>query len=353
MKSTRELLGFDDKWLIIIGIPFVSLIISSVLYADALENNSPYFIRKCYPHSLLYTTGFWLIFRAIILLVRRQQFIARSIPGRILAEVILVVLAFFLLKPLFFRLVNFISPIDQEMYHPNEIIEIFSSLLFSFFIMAIYEIVYVYRQLEKSNLEKEQLGRAQLENQLEGLKSQIQPHFLFNSLNTLAGLIPMNQARAIKYVQKLSQVFRYVLEINDEPLISLEKELHFLQSYIHLIKERFGENIIIDLDIDESHHDQMIVPLSLQLLFENAIKHNVLTRTQPLRIKIYINEKGKLTVENNLQPKPQQGTHTQIGLKNIQRRYAFFVEENIDIIKSLDSFIVSIPLISNRGITAS
>ncbi|NND07989.1 MAG: histidine kinase [Saprospiraceae bacterium] len=192
-----------------------------------------------------------------------------------------------------------------------------------------------------------------MQSQLEGLKNQIKPHFLFNSLNALAGLIPKDGKRAIRYVNKLSAVFRYLLEIDDTPLISLEEELAFLHAYAYLQKERFGDNLVVDIDIDPSYYHKMIVPLSLQILFENVIKHNILSDEKPLRVNIFINDQGKITVENNLQLKDLPPSSTKIGLENIKKRYAFIVENAVDVQDTSSSFSVSLPLVQNPEVILS
>ncbi len=265
---------------------------------------------------------------------------------RLLLEIIFVLLAFVIIDGFLDWLVDFVHQDPTEHLSSNPTVELFSSLIISFFICSLYEIFFIQKQLEYTVLEWEQLSKANMQSQLEGLKNQIQPHFLFNSLNALAGLIPKDSKRAVRYVNKLSQVFRYFLDIGDTPLISLEEELTFLQSYIYLLKERFGKNLIVVMKVDSAYYHKMIVPLSLQILFENAVKHNILSSRYPLHVSIYINEDEKITVKNNLQLKDMPPSSTKIGLDNIQRRYGFFVEDSVDIVSNEESFSVALPLIS-------
>ncbi len=351
--SRKEIIGFNDKWLLLLGIPFVALVLSSVLFSDVLHQGHVYFLSLCYPISLAYTIFYWLLFREIMIHLRRRKSMQNNTRRRVAIELILVVGLFLVLKfPLDYLLTEVLS-VEQNEFRPNPWLELFTGLIMCLFITSIYEIIYIQKKLEKSILEKEQLTRARIQSQLEGLKTQIQPHFLFNSLNTLAGLIPEDSARAVEYVQKLSSVFRYILDIRNEALIPLEDEVHFLKSYIVLQKERFGENLKVNLQIDPQFMSMMVVPLSLQILFENAIKHNILTREKPLTVRIYINRLGKLTVENNLQPKEVIGSTTRIGLENIKKRYRFVVEETVDIVPTLESFVVSLPLVHPSSIQLS
>lgn len=345
----REELGFNDRWLMIIGIPFVALVINSIIFSSTDIDNSTRFLT-CYPISIIFTSVFWIIFRQCIMALRKRKRFQENTFLRLGAEVILIIVIYFLIEPILEFLVKEVLQLQNSWSEPTAAIKIFTGLIFSLFVTAIYEIIYIQSKLERSNLEREQLSRAHIQSQLDGLKSQIQPHFLFNSLNTLAGLIPQDENRAVRYVQKLSRVFRYVLEIRDEALITLEEEVEFLNAYIYLLKERFGNNLQVELDIPTSYHGRMVVPLSLQILFENAIKHNKITREEPLKVRVYISAEGKLTVENNLQLREESPNGTKMGLENIRKRYRFVVDDPVDIVSSIESFMVSLPLIKSPSI---
>ncbi len=346
MFRFKKELGFDDRLLLLLGIPFIALILSSVLFAGTLVEETPAFFSICYPISVFYTAAFWLIFRGIIILVRRVNRFKQHTVHRIVVEVLLVVTAYVVLKPVLEYLVDLL-PLADGFAKPHRTIEIFSSLVLSFFIMLIYEIIYVQKQLERSNLEKAQLSRAHMQAQLEGLRTQIQPHFLFNSLNTLSALIGQDDLKAENYVQKLAKVFRYVLEIRDESLISLEEELRFLDAYLYLLKERFGSNLEVEIDVADKYKQDLIAPLSLQILFENAIKHNTISEDHPLQIKLTVDSSRKLTVLNNLQLRGEDIKSTKMGLENIKKRYQFILDDPIEIIKTLETFAVSVPLITS------
>ena len=343
MKKQQEL-GFNDRWLMVAGIPFVALVINSVVFSSMDMDTSTIFLT-CYPISIVFTGVFWIIFRYAIIQVRRNKKFEDKALLRLSIEMLLIILIYFLIEPLLEYLVHDRLQLATEWNEPSQAIKIFTGLIFSLFITAIYEIFYIQSKLDRSNLEREQLSRAHIQSQLDGLKSQIQPHFLFNSLNTLAALIPEDEDRAVRYVQKLSNVFRYVLEIRDEALITLDDEIEFLKSYIYLLKERFGNNLQVEIEIPEKFTSKMVVPLSLQILFENAIKHNIITRDAPLKVRVYINTQNKLTVENNIQLRASDARSTKMGLENIKKRYRFIVDDPVEIINSLESFIVSLPLI--------
>jgi hypothetical protein len=196
----------------------------------------------------------------------------------------------------------------------------------------------------KSTLEKEALKRITISAEFESLKNQVNPHFLFNALNTLAGLIDEEPAIASRFVQKLSSVYRYLLSQKDKETVSLGEELDFLKSYVFLYQIRFGENFKVDIDIPSHWLHKEIVTLTLQMLLENAIKHNVISKEKPLLVSIGIINQ-KLCVSNNLQPKTILTESNGIGLQNIKNRYAIVSEETVEISNENGTFSVCVPLI--------
>ena len=192
--------------------------------------------------------------------------------------------------------------------------------------------------------EKEELKREGLSAEFETLKSQINPHFLFNSLNTLTSLIEENPKTATDFVQKLASVYRYVLAQKDKELVTLKDELQFVQSYIYLNQIRFGKNLQTIVNIESEYLEKKIVTLSLQMLIENAIKHNVISEQKPLTIEIGI-ENEKVFLSNNLQRKQVMNDSNGIGLNNIVHRYSLLSKTEVDIMDNNVIFKVSLPLL--------
>jgi LytS/YehU family sensor histidine kinase len=204
---------------------------------------------------------------------------------------------------------------------------------------------------------EESLEREKLALQYEALKNQVNPHFLFNSLNTLTGLIGKDAERAQLFVKQLSDIYRYILEQKDRELVPLETELNFVDNYISLMKIRFGKNLKVEKNIP-SGKSYRIIPLSLQMLVENAIKHNIISREKPLNIIMELN-KECLQVKNNLQRKSSI-LHEEVeawekhGLANLKSRYAYLSKGQLMVNGSVDEpfadeleghFVVLIPLI--------
>ena len=201
-----------------------------------------------------------------------------------------------------------------------------------------------FKNWKEAAVQQEKLKREQLALQYETLKSQVNPHFLFNNLNSLTSLISTNPEKAIDFVKQLSEVYRYVLDQKDQELVALETELKFLESYIFLQKIRFETNLNVQIDVNAGKFK--VIPLSVQMLVENAIKHNEISDKNPLQIRIFSTDDNYLIVENRLQKKAgTEGSGS--GIQNIKDRYEFFTDKKVTISENTEKFKVSIPLLTD------
>jgi hypothetical protein len=200
-----------------------------------------------------------------------------------------------------------------------------------------------------SEAELERFRKESVEFQLAMLKAQINPHFLFNSLNTLSSLIHRDTDKAGRFVQQLATVYRHVLENREREVVHLREELRFLDNYMDLLKTRFGEAIVFEWNIEPEFLNRGIAPLTLQMLVENAIKHNTRSQKKPLHIRLYTDAQGKLCVTNSMQARQHAGYSSGIGLNNIRSRYQFLTEEKIEVLQNEQQFCVKIPLLDNWG----
>jgi sensor histidine kinase YesM len=215
-------------------------------------------------------------------------------------------------------------------------------------IALVISVVFISRSFlyewRESALEAEQLKSERLAQQYQSLKDQLNPHFLFNSLNVLSSLVYEQPDTAEKLIHQLSRIYRYVLEVQQEQLVHLQREMEFAQNYLSLQKIRFEQGLQFTIQENISIN-RYLPPLSLQLLLENAVKHNTASQNNPLIIEILV-EGNDLVVKNNLQPKRQiWGESLGIGLDNIQKRYALLGEENIKVCKEQGYFVVKLPLV--------
>lgn len=216
------------------------------------------------------------------------------------------------------------------------LLTIFLNLIgFAFMLLNNWRISVV--QLERSRKES-------AEFQFEMLKSQINPHFLFNSLNTLSSLIYEDKEKASDFIRKLSDVYRRVLDTRSKYLVTVQEELEFIDSYIYLLKIRFDQKLILNIDIQKEYLERLIAPMTLQLLIENAVKHNIISEKRPLTINIFV-EDGSLAVVNNLQRKIAEEKGSALGLKNIMSRYALVTDLKVSFTENDHEFKVMVPLI--------
>lgn len=211
---------------------------------------------------------------------------------------------------------------------------------------TVYETEASFRRIRDSQLEAEQLKKAQLQTQFDSLKEQVNPHFLFNSLNSLSSLIATDPVRAEEFVEEMSRVYRYLLRSNEEQLTSLQKEIAFIESYNLLLKTRFGNGFQPVIRIEEEVKDWLLPPMTLQLLIENAVKHNIIDPDTPLTVQIYTHHE-KLLVSNNLQKKNKPVVSNKVGLSNIISKYKLLNYAGVEIKETDKEFIVVLPLIKN------
>ncbi len=221
-------------------------------------------------------------------------------------------------------------------------------LIISVLILLVFHLIYFYKELNEKKVKEHQIVAKTETAKYESLKSQIDPHFLFNSLNVLTALIGENPEQAEKFTTKLSKVYRYVLEQKNKDLVPLEEELDFARVYMDLLKMRFEDAVIYAVPEKVSNPALKILPLSLQLLLENAVKHNSVSEHTPLSIEI-VEHNGYLVVSNNYNPKASLEKGTKVGLKNIIDRYKLITQKKVTISKSNAQFIVSLPLLTKKS----
>jgi LytS/YehU family sensor histidine kinase len=223
---------------------------------------------------------------------------------------------------------------------------LFYTFLYGVLVAAFYEFLFYMEAWKIATQEAEELKKINLQVQLESLKNQVKPHFLFNSLNTLTALVEKDQAQAVKFIAELAQVYRYLLQSNEKELIALAQELQFTKAYFFLLRTRFGEGISLQIEVEESLQNCLIPPLTLQILVENAMKHNQVSVRKPLYVTIRSEAAKWLVVSNNLQLKRVAAPSSGMGLSNIAAKYKILNQPDILIYKEADSFTVKVPLIN-------
>lgn len=221
------------------------------------------------------------------------------------------------------------------------------SLLIALVISVIFYVAWHFKYRQENKVKEQKIIAGTASAKFDALKNQLDPHFLFNSLNVLTSLIEEDPAQAQKFTTSLSKVYRYVLEQKNKDLVTVDEELAFAKTYIKLLKMRFEESIVFDIPEQSSSPEAKIVPLSLQLLLENAVKHNIVTPARPLRIRVY-EEGGMLCVSNNHQEKGVVKKSSEVGLKNIQQRYHILSDREVHIEKVKSEFTVKLPILTRK-----
>jgi sensor histidine kinase YesM len=300
--------------------------------------------------SFLMIFSLWMINFTIIDFTNPKPGVAKkenlNIYWRLTASFILSLVIYISVGLLFDRAGNMISSVRGNW--GNSISSwVYLFLKIFLFNTLIILVKYAYdsnAEKRRIELENEVLKRENLNAMHETLKQQVNPHFLFNSLNTLKSLTKNNPDQAVKFIGELASVYRYMLIHQDKKVVTLGEELDFMRSYLYLLKIRFGEAICTDTQVPDSVLENTMPPNTLQLLIENAVKHNALSIGKPLHISIFVRE-GYLTVQNNLRAKSVLPASSQLGLNNISSRYLLLKGKDIVIRKIDNNFLVQLPII--------
>ncbi|GAB3943125.1 histidine kinase [Spirosoma harenae] len=290
----------------------------------------------------------------LITLDQFTQFVVRRYPnlGQTWERVWRLLAVFMLVTPCFvfggiaiysyFHLYGFTYDADSLPISRIILINILANLLS----VGIDESTYSLKKWRENTFEKEQLKKINIQSQLESLKSQVNPHFLFNSLNTLSSLIDDDPEKAEQFVDQMANVYRYLLQTNAGNLTTLQTELAFIESYFHLLKTRYGAGIHLTIDVATQYRIFLLPPLTLQMLVENAVKHNVILASKPLQIDIKTTDEGRLLVSNNLQRKTGRVLSNQVGLSNITAKYRLLTQTDPVVLTDDNHFTVDLPLLS-------
>lgn len=214
------------------------------------------------------------------------------------------------------------------------------------FLTFLNEGVSKFEQYKMTLTETEQLKKEYMQSQLLGLKSQMNPHFLFNSMNTLSSLIHEDSSRAEHFLDHMSKVYRYLLRNHEERLVTLRTELSFIHSYYFLLKARYADGLQLRIDVPEDCQDMLIPPLTLQMIFESALNQNIISKNEPLQLEIFF-DNGLLKIRNNIRPKISREEDLKEGLTNIANKFRLLCQQEIIIEESLLSRSIQLPLLLN------
>ncbi|MGZ8561601.1 MAG: sensor histidine kinase [Flavisolibacter sp.] len=238
--------------------------------------------------------------------------------------------------------------LDYQLNTGNFQIALYLGIGLTMVATAMWEADYILKQWKETLAEKEKLEQLTIRHEFETLKSQVNPHFLFNCFNTLSSLISEDRKQAEVFLDELSKVYRYLLRNNEDGLTTLQTEIRFIESYYRLLRTRHGEAVQLKTEIDKKYNGYLLPSLSLQMLVENAVKHNVLSKNKPLMIDIFTTSGNKLVVSNNLQPRTIKGPSNKIGLDNIRSKYELLNRQGFQVLQDKKNFSVVLPLIWSK-----
>ena len=329
------------------SMPLISAIVNLVLFDDRLWKD-----YKVWTYSvpLIYVIGIisWYLH------VLYRNWIECKFPelnqsgGRILGKALVL---FFVMTPSIV-LILFIYDRFHILAYRFQYDDLFKGMLvgvgINIIFETLYEADYVFTKMKQSSREKETMQELAMHQDFDTLKNQVNPHFLFNCLNTLSSLISVDKKRAEVFLNELSKVYRYLLKSNEEEVSTVAQEIMFIESYYSLLQTRYGDAVQLNIQIDKRYDSYVLPSLTLQLLVENAVKHNTLSKNSPLVIDIFTAAGNKLVVSNNHQPLMVKAPSTKIGLQNIKTKYALLKQSGFLVMKDEKNFTVVLPLIWNQ-----
>ncbi|MBT8234648.1 MAG: 2TM domain-containing protein [Bacteroidia bacterium] len=333
---------------LLVGIVLILIFTVIQLFSkNSLVFDKNYFVNAGY--AMLYATILTIInsmyFDYINVKIDWKKYASYRITVGAIGSIILTMVGVFLIR----IVINiFIEGKNWETFIEGEtaiyyIIALFITVVVSIFFHALY----FYKAWQEKKVKEHKIIAGTASAKFDALKNQLDPHFLFNSLNVLTSLIDEDPEQAQNFTTALSKVYRYVLEQKNKDLVSVDEELQFARTYVKLLKMRFEDSIQFEMPEASGFPEGKIVPLSLQLLLENAVKHNVVSSQRPLHIKVFEKD-GKLIIQNNVQEKQVVKKSSGVGLRNIRQRYQILSNREVNIDQSEGQFTVSLPILTKQ-----
>lgn len=339
--------GRDNQIMLLITIPF-AIGLNSAIFGKIYFADWRVFISATLISSVAFCLDFILC--GLVAMLLKKRFPSEKDTGK---KLTIMILTFWLITGLFlyslfrgYELFHFFGYVFQEKTFVWSCVALGIVNVFLTFLM---EGVSGYERWLQSIKETEQLSKAYNQSRMLGLKSQVNPHFLFNSLNSLSSLIHEDEAEAEKFLNDMSKVYRYLLRNDEDQLVTLQTELKFIESYIFLLKKRYGEGFQLTMAVNDASLEKWIPTLTLQVIIENAFSQNTISKTDPLRIHIDTDEDGILCVTNTVRPKIVEGElNHEAGLDNLLKRYRLLNQPLITIEDRQQQRVIRVPLIIKK-----
>lgn len=336
-SRTENMSRIRKTYAIILGLSFIGYVVRWASGQFSTELNIILLFT-----SIVFISASWEYFWFVNKILNKKFPYERSIPGRIALQIVLGILFALLIRFLIYAFGEPILPFKLDSLFLAA--TWFLYVLMSVGLNAIFFINFFIGKWKESIVKAERLEKEKSQVQFDNLKNQLNPHFLFNSLSSLNSMIQEDQQLASRFVQHLSKVYRYVLQNKERSSVTLQHELDFVSNYVFLVEARFQDAVTISFDVAGDMKEKSIVPVTLQILIENAIKHNIADRDRPLRIDIFTSG-DYLVVSNNLQVKKLVEDSNKVGLENLKSLYNFLSTKPVIIEATADRFYVKVPLL--------
>lgn len=340
-----------DLWIFASVVPVIVLVYNSLLFGNRyfMEGRVFLWASLC---TLLILGSFWFVFTAIAVTLRNRFPRDADLMKRMVLSIFLFIIINALIVTILFWGYDYFHFLNYELNQVRYQWTLLSAAIFNVFVTILHEGVDSFEKWKKTMLETQQLKKEYMQSRLLGLKSQMNPHFLFNSLNSLSSLISEDTETAEKFLDEMSKVYRYLLR-SDDRLVTLGTEVAFLRSYAYLLKVRYGDGINIQLQIEEHQMSLMMPPLTLQLLVENTYTANIISKESPLVITISSLGEQWLQIQHNVQPKIRIGIQESepVGLENIINKYRLLCRQTVSIRQTEKQRVIHIPLINEDETT--
>ncbi len=346
LKSTQSVHPYSNIWRFLVANAVIALLVMILFYGSWHSSLKDFLLSFLWAYTICITQwiGHGYINNKI-----NEKYSWRDNPAqRIIfggmAIILYATVAFIAVQLIMLKLILNYFPTDFWQWALKSSIY---AIAISLGVTLIFTAHGFFKAWKKTLLEAEQFKNQMLTYKYEALQNQINPHFLFNSFNVLTDLVYSDQKQAVNFIRQLSQLFRYVLDNREKELININEELDFIQSYIYLLKTRFEDKLMIQINM-QAEPDEFIVPMALQLLIENCVKHNEISTQKPLNIDVE-REEDYILVRNTLQPKNAGDDSKKTGLDNIKQQYRFFTDKELIIESNPEFYSVKIPVIKSAA----
>jgi len=333
----------------IASMPLIDFLLNYVMYDDRIFKEIKIWLIS-FPLIFIMGMGSWRGHVLISNITKRKYPELRQTKIRLLIMALCIVPFMSFSVCVIFFVYDFFNVLGYRFNYDDFKAGLLIGLTVNLIFETLFEADYMLEKYKESVQEKDTLRQLSVAQEFDALKSQVNPHFLFNCFNTLSSLITEDKQKAEAFLNELSKVYRYLLRSNEDGLSTVENEIKFIRSYYKLLQTRHGEAVQLNMQIDKRYEPYLLPSLSLQLLVENVVKHNVLSKNDPQVIDIFTTAGNKLVVNNNLRRRAAKAPGNKVGLDNIRAKYMLLQQPGFQVMEDEKNFTVVLPLIWNNAI---